>query len=55
MIVLGVVERSASERLTFASDPNEHCIDQGDVLVVIGPTEAIEKLYADLETQDTAS
>ncbi len=51
LIVLGVVDRHYGDHLIFATDPKKHRIDKNDILVVIGPEEAIEKLHHDLETE----
>lgn len=49
LVVLGVVDRFYGDQLIFATDPKRHCIDVDDILVVIGPRQALEKLREDLQ------
>ena len=51
LVVLGVVDRFYGDHLIFATDPKRHRIDADDILVVIGPCTALEKLRADLENR----
>jgi len=48
LVVLGVVDRFYGDHLIFATDPKRHRIDADDVLVVIGPRAALERLRKDL-------
>ena len=49
LVVLGVVDRKFGDHLIFATDPHKHRIDANDVLVVIGPDEALKQLSRDLK------
>ena len=52
LVVLGVVDRYYGDHLIFATDPKRHCIDVDDILVVIGPRDALEQLRTDLKRKD---
>ncbi len=49
LVVLGVVDRFYGDHLIFATDTRRHRIDADDVLVVIGPRRALERLRGELE------
>ena len=51
MILLGVVDRELGDEFIFATTGTDHKLDSGDVLVVIGPAEEIEKFRADAHPQ----
>ena len=55
LVVLGVVDRAYGDHLIFATDTRRHRIDADDVLVVIGPSEALDRLRADLEGRTQSS
>lgn len=50
VIVVGVVDREFGDHLIFATDPKRHRIDDGDILVAIGPQEALARLKEDLSS-----
>ena len=49
LVVLGVVDRFYGDQLIFATEPKRHRIDASDILVVIGPSDVLQKLREDLE------
>ncbi|WP_456416647.1 potassium channel family protein [Thiolapillus sp.] len=52
LIVLGVVDRELGDHLIFATDPRRHRMDDGDVLVLIGPEDAFRKFHAQLNAAE---
>jgi voltage-gated potassium channel len=48
LVLLGVVDRELGDEFIFTTTGVDHKLDEGDVLVVIGPTEEIEKLRQDM-------
>lgn len=59
LLVLGMVDRTQSDAFVFATGNMERMVDAGDVLVVIGPVEAIALFKSelparhDLDTKDS--
>ena len=51
LIVLGVVDREYGDNLIFATDPKRHRLDGGDILVVIGPEDALTQFQHDIENK----
>ena len=51
LIVLGVVDRNYGDHLIFATDPRRHRMDDGDVLVIIGPEDAFARFHNDLNPE----
>ena len=49
LILIGVVDRELGDRLHFAIGEKEHCLDAGDVLVVMGPARAIKAFKKEIE------
>lgn len=47
LVLIGVVDRELGDEFIFLSSGLDHKLDQGDVLVVIGPPEEIERLRQD--------
>ncbi|WP_456404830.1 potassium channel family protein [Thiolapillus sp.] len=52
LVVLGVVDREYGDKLIFATDPKRHKLDGGDILVVIGPEDALTRFQHDLDAAD---
>jgi voltage-gated potassium channel len=49
LILIGVVDRELGEQLHFAIGEKEHCLDAGDVLVVMGPSRDIRLFKEEVE------
>jgi len=49
LILIGVVDRELGEQLHFAIGEKEHCLDAGDVLVVMGPSKEIRLFKEEVE------
>ncbi|MEJ1298778.1 MAG: NAD-binding protein [Candidatus Sedimenticola sp. (ex Thyasira tokunagai)] len=47
LVVLGAIDRELSDEFIFACSGTDHKLDQGDVLVVIGQADAINRLKQD--------
>jgi voltage-gated potassium channel len=55
LILLGVVDSDGNEFFVFSPNASDTRLNKGDILLVIGPTAAIEKLRGDLEESGQAS
>jgi voltage-gated potassium channel len=49
LILIGVVDRELGDQLHFAIGEKEHCLDAGDVLVVMGPATEIKAFKKEVE------
>ena len=49
LILIGVVDRELGDQLHFAIGEKEHCLDVGDVLVVMGPAREIKAFKREVE------
>ncbi len=49
LILIGVVDRELGDQLHFAIREKEHCLDAGDVLVVMGPAREIKAFKKQVE------
>ncbi|MFA6164047.1 MAG: NAD-binding protein [Methylobacter sp.] len=49
LIFIGVVDRELGDQLHFAIGEKEHCLDAGDVLVVMGPAREIKAFKKEVE------
>jgi voltage-gated potassium channel len=49
LILIGVVDRELGDQLHFAIGEKEHCLDAGDVLVVMGPEKEIKAFKKEVE------
>ena len=49
LILIGVVDRELGEQLHFAIGEKEHCLDAGDILVVMGPAREIKAFKKEIE------
>lgn len=49
LILIGVVDKELGEQLHFAIGEKEHCLDAGDVLVVMGPATEIKAFKKEVE------
>ena len=49
LILIGVVDRELGDQLHFAIGEKEHCLDAGDVLVVMGPAKEIKAFKKEVE------
>ncbi len=49
LILIGVVDRELGEQLHFAFGEKEHCLDAGDILVVMGPAREIKAFKKEIE------
>lgn len=49
LILIGVVDRELGDQLYFAIGEKEHCLDAGDVLVVMGPAREIKAFKKEVE------
>ncbi len=49
LVVLGVVDRDYGDQLIFATHPKRHRIDEGDIIVVIGRRDELDRLKRDME------
>ncbi len=47
LVLIGVVDKELGDEFIFLSSGTDHKLDQGDVLVVVGPPEEIERLRQD--------
>ena len=49
LILIGVVDRELGDQLHFAIGEKEHCLNAGDVLVVMGPAREIKAFKKEVE------
>ncbi|HEY8159192.1 MAG TPA: NAD-binding protein [Methylobacter sp.] len=49
LMLIGVVDRELGDQLHFAIGEKEHCLDAGDVLVVMGPATEIKAFKKEVE------
>jgi len=49
LILIGVVDKELGDQLHFAIGEKEHCLDVGDVLVVMGPSREIKAFKKEVE------
>jgi len=47
LVLVGFVDREMSENFVYSTEGCNHRLDEGDVLVVIGPNEDIDRIRQD--------
>lgn len=48
LILVGIVDREMGDNFIYSTEGHNHRLDEGDVLVVIGPNEEIDRIRQDL-------
>ena len=48
LILVGIVDRAMGENFIYSTEGHNHRLDEGDVLVVIGPDAEIDRIRHDL-------